>query len=69
MKPIRYKNEMIQEFLDEGYWTQELFSDFWDRNAREFGDREALVDSKHRLTWSEAKKLADAIAVSWVEMG
>ncbi|MGO9017742.1 MAG: AMP-binding protein [Syntrophobacteraceae bacterium] len=69
MKPIRYSNEMIKEFLDEGYWTQELFSDFWDRNAREFGDREALVDSKYRLTWSEAKKLADAIAVSWVEMG
>ena len=69
MKPIRYNNEMIQEFLDEGHWTQELFSDFWDRNAREFGDREALVDSKYRLTWSEAKKLADAIAVSWVEMG
>jgi non-ribosomal peptide synthetase component E (peptide arylation enzyme) len=60
---------MIKEFLDEGHWTQELFSDFWDRNAREFGDREALVDSKYRLTWSEAKKLADAIAVSWVEMG
>ena len=69
MKPIRYTEEMIKEFLDAGYWTQELFSDFWDRNAREFGDREALVDSKHRLTWSEAKNLMDAIAISWVEMG
>ena len=69
MKPIRYSNEMIEEFLGAGHWTQELFSDFWDRNAREFGDREALVDSKYRLTWSEANKLADAIAVSWVEMG
>ena len=69
MKPIRYTEEMIKEFLDAGYWTQELFSDFWDRNAREFGDKEALVDSKHRLTWSEAKNLMDAIAISWVEMG
>ncbi|MGO9314363.1 MAG: AMP-binding protein [Syntrophobacteraceae bacterium] len=69
MKPIRYTEEMIKEFLVAGYWTQELFSDFWDRNAREFGDREALVDSKHRLTWSEAKNLMDAIAISWVEMG
>ena len=69
MKPIRYTKEMIEEFLDAGHWTQELFSDFWDRNAREFGDREALVDSKHRLTWSKAKKLMDAIAISWVEMG
>jgi 2,3-dihydroxybenzoate-AMP ligase len=69
LKPIRYTKEMVKEFLDAGYWTQELFSDFWERNAREFGDCEALVDSKHRLTWSEAKKLMDAIAISWVEMG
>ncbi len=69
MKPIRYKESMINEFLNDGYWTQELFYDFWDRNAREFGDQEALVDSKYRLTWAEAKKLVDAMAISWVEMG
>ncbi|SPF44804.1 Acyl-CoA synthetase (AMP-forming)/AMP-acid ligase II [Syntrophobacter sp. SbD1] len=69
MKPIRYTEAMINEFLGAGHWTQELFFDSWQRNARELGDREALVDSKYRLTWSEAKKLVDAIAVSWVEMG
>ena len=69
MKPIRYTEKMINEFLKDGYWTQELFYDFWDRNAREFGDREALVDSKYRLTWAEAKKRVDAMAISWVEMG
>jgi non-ribosomal peptide synthetase component E (peptide arylation enzyme) len=60
---------MIKEFMDAGYWTQELFYDFWDRNARRSGDREALVDSHYRLTWSEAKALVDAIAISWVELG
>ena len=50
MKPIRYQKEMVDEFLSEGYWTQELFYDFWDRNAREYGDQEALVDSKYRVT-------------------
>jgi non-ribosomal peptide synthetase component E (peptide arylation enzyme) len=69
LKPIRYKEKMINEFVEDGHWTQELFYDFWDRNAREFGDREALVDSKHRITWAEAKKLVDAMAISWVEMG
>lgn len=69
MKPIRYKDKMINEFLSEGYWTQELFYDFWERNARELGNREALVDSKCRLTWAEAKTLVDAMAISWVEMG
>jgi non-ribosomal peptide synthetase component E (peptide arylation enzyme) len=69
LKPIRYKKEMVDEFVRNGYWTQETFYDFWDRNAREYGDREALVDSKYRLTWAEAKRLVDAMAISWVEMG
>ena len=69
MKPIRYQKKMVDEFLKEGYWTQELFYDFWERNAREFGDREALVDSKYRVTWAEAKRLVDGIAATWVQMG
>ena len=69
MKPIRYKQEMVDEFVRDGYWTNELFYDFWDRNAKQYGDREALVDSKYRLTWAEAKRLVDAMAISWVEMG
>ncbi len=69
MKPIRYKEDMVNEFLKDGYWTQETFYDFWDRNAREYGNREALVDAKYRLTWAEAKKLVDAMAITWVEMG
>ncbi len=60
---------MVDEFVKNGHWTQETFYDFWDRNAREYGDREALVDSKYRLTWAEAKRLVDAMAISWVEMG
>ncbi len=69
MKPIRYQKDMVDEFLRDGYWTQELFYDFYERNARELGDREALVDSKYRVTWGEAKKLVDAIAISWVDLG
>ena len=69
MKPIRYQKEMVDEFLNEGYWTRELFYDFWERNAWEYGDREALVDSKYRVTWAEAKRLVDGIASTWVQMG
>ncbi|MEW5908840.1 MAG: AMP-binding protein [Thermodesulfobacteriota bacterium] len=69
MKPIRYQKQMVDEFVRDGYWTQETFFDSYERNAREFGNQEALVDSKYRLTWDEAKRLVDAIAVSWVEMG
>jgi len=69
VKPIRYKEDMVNEFLRDGYWTNETFYDFYDRNAKEYGDREALIDSKYRVTWAEAKRLVDAMAISWVEMG
>lgn len=69
MKPIRYTKAMVDEYVKKGYWTQETFYDFYERNARELGDREALVDSKYRVTWAEAKKIVDAIAISWAEMG
>lgn len=69
MRVIRYTEEEIEQFSQKGLWTDETFFDFWERNAREFGSREALVDSKYRLTWAEAKGLVDGIAASWVEMG
>ena len=69
MRPIRYKEKMVEEFLRDGHWTEELFYDFYSRNAKEMPDQEALVDSKYRVTWAEAKKLVDAMAISWVEMG
>jgi non-ribosomal peptide synthetase component E (peptide arylation enzyme) len=69
MKPIRYTEAMIQEFVAKGHWTDETFFDFYERNARELGDREALVDSRYRVTWAEAKRLADAIASAWIDDG
>ncbi|MEW6425040.1 MAG: AMP-binding protein [Bacillota bacterium] len=69
MRVIRYTEDMIGEFRDKGYWTGETFYDFWAKNAKEMPDREALVDSRHRVTWSQAKELVNRIAYRWVEMG
>ncbi len=43
-------------------------ADFCDRNAAEFGAREALIDRKRRLTWSEVKQLSDRLALSLLEL-
>ena len=69
MKTLRYTQTMVDEFVRDGYWTDETFYDAYERNARERGDREALVDSKYRVTWREAHDLVDAIATAWVEAG
>ncbi|MCC7411767.1 MAG: AMP-binding protein [Gammaproteobacteria bacterium] len=69
MRVIRYTEAMVEEFVRDGYWTTETFFDFYDRNARERPDDVALVDSRFRVTWAEARELVDAIATAWVEAG
>jgi len=59
MKPVRYDVEEIQRYLQEGYW---------DRNARKWPNKEALVDSLgSRLTWAEAKQNIDRIAFALIK--
>ena len=69
MKALRYTQAMVDEFVRNGYWTDETFYDAYERNAREMCDREALVDSKYRVTWRQARDLVDAIASAWVDAG
>ena len=42
-------------------------ADFCDRNAQKFGPREALVDRRRRLTWSEVKRLSDRLAARQIK--
>ena len=60
---------MIDEFKGDGYWTDETFFDFYDRNATQLSDHEALVDSQYRVTWAQAKDLTNAIATAWASGG
>ena len=69
MRVIRYSDEMIKEFKDAGFWTNETFFDFWAENAVKFPNKEALVDSTYRITWGEAKKQIDSIATHFIESG
>lgn len=69
MRVIRYSDEMIDEFQADGYWTTETFYDFWEKNARELGDREALVDSRYRITWGQALPLVNSIAAHFISRG
>ncbi len=68
-KPVRFTPEMIAHYQRLGYWTQERLSEAWDRNAREYPDREAVADSRTRLTWGEAKKWIDRVALGLIDMG
>jgi non-ribosomal peptide synthetase component E (peptide arylation enzyme) len=68
MKPVRYDQMEIEKNLQEGYWDKTILPDYWDRNARQWPDKEALVDSLgSRLTWSEAQREIDRIAFAIIK--
>lgn len=44
-------------------------ADCCDRNAGEIGGREALVDRRRRLTWSQVKESSDRLALGLLDLG
>lgn len=69
MRSTRHTDEMIREFTEKGHWDTITYSDLYERNAKEFPDREALVDSWTRLTWFEANQAINRIALKLVQLG
>ncbi|MCG6533800.1 MAG: o-succinylbenzoate--CoA ligase, partial [Syntrophales bacterium LBB04] len=68
-KATRYTPELIEHYMKSGMWETTTFSDVWDRNAEDYPTKEALVDSRVRLTWSEAKQWIDRVALGLLELG
>lgn len=68
-KVARYTRAMIEEYVQKGFWTHDLTVDFWERNAETHPHEEALVDSRFRLTWSEAVGMIHRITAKFLELG
>ena len=68
MKPPRFTDEMVTEYMEKGYWDNLTFAEIWDRNAEKYPEKEAIVDSKTRITWSKAKQLIDRLALGLMEL-
>ena len=68
-KVARYNQTMIRDYVKEGFWTDQLTVDFWERNADLYPDDEALVDSSFRVTWSEGVKMIHRITAKFLDLG
>ena len=68
-RPIRFTPEMIDEYSAKGYWTEETTSHLWEKNSKLDPDKEALVSSQRRLTWSQLKQISDRLAWGFLEIG
>ncbi|WP_300462123.1 AMP-binding protein [Desulfobacula sp.] len=70
MRPTRFTDDMIKEYTEKGYWKETTYADLYERNAKEYGDKVALVDdSGHRLTWAQANQAIDRLALKLVKLG
>ena len=68
-KPTRLTQDMIDEYKKRGVWDDVPVADILEGNAERYSDKEAVVDSKTRLTWSELNTMADRIAIGLIERG
>ena len=63
----------IKEYTDKGWWRDRRFSDILERRARETPDREAMADSRRRITygqlWAEVKRFAEFLRRQGVQRG
>jgi non-ribosomal peptide synthetase component E (peptide arylation enzyme) len=68
-KYLKITEEMAAEFLEKGVWMPNIFADFYEKNAKEFPNAEALIDGDTRLTWSQLNLYADRAAIKMVALG
>jgi len=61
--------QQIEEYTRMGYWDKWTFCDYVKRWATAFPDKEALIDVKTRLTWSQYRIMMDRMALNFLELG
>ncbi len=66
----RYTKELIDDYVKRGFWDPTLLlSDLCDRAGRNYPDKEAVIDSRSRLTWKEVSQQIDQIARGLLDLG
>lgn len=68
-KPTRLTQDMIDDYIDRGYWDELSIPDILRQNAECYPYKEAVVDSETRLTWAELEERANGIAVGLLKSG
>jgi len=64
-----YKREDAQKYTKLRWWPGLTFGDALDKAADVYPDKEAFVDGKSRLTFSQARRNVDRLAISMMELG
>jgi 2,3-dihydroxybenzoate-AMP ligase len=65
----RHNKEQIEKYSKKRWWLGLTLGDSLDRIADVFPAKEALVDDKGRLTWSEVREKVDRLAAGLMRIG
>src|SRR3990172_4047772 len=68
-KATRYTEEMIKEYTEKGFWDDTRLCDLWEQRAQDCPDWIALADSALRLSYGEANRWIDRLALGFLEQG
>ncbi len=66
---VPYKKEDAEKYNKFRWWPGITFGDMLDKAADLYPDKEALVDTTSRLTYSQLRKEANRLAISLMEFG
>ena len=69
MNSSLYTPDVIRNYLDEKVWDLSSLKTICEKNSLLFPDKEAVVDSKSRLTWADVNRQSDQLASGLLKLG
>ena len=64
-----YKKEDVDKYRRHGWWAGLTHGDILDRAAGLYPDKEALIDGKKRLTYSQVQEKTNKLALGFIKLG
>ena len=66
---IPYRKADAEQYRQLGWWAGLTLGDLLDKAADIYPNKEALVDDKNRLTYSQMREMVNRLAVSLMDLG
>jgi non-ribosomal peptide synthetase component E (peptide arylation enzyme) len=68
MRPFLVTPDIIDDYLDAGYWTRETMIDRYRAHATAYPDRIACRDGKTTYTWADLDTASDRLAANLIDL-
>lgn len=69
MRPFLTTPDIIDGYLDAGYWTRETMIDRYRAHAESYPDRIACRDGESAYSWAELDRTTDRLAANLIDLG